>query len=635
MSRPQVSRPSGGNRPNVSNRPNMGSRPGGGINNRPNIGAGNRPNIGTGNRPNIGTGNRPNIDTGNRPNIGTGNRPNIGAGGGGIANRPTTRPSLPNRGGGIGAGIGAGIGVGIGAGIGNRPGAGDRPGSGIGNNRPGSGVGDRPGQGTLPGLDNRPGDRFNNRGGSISDRHNNINDRMKDRNGNRNDRQDNRQDNRGDRQDNRGDRQDNRTDKRDDRQDNRQDNRSDRQDNRQGNREDRQDNRQDNRGDRQDNRQDAINDWRNNWQDSMNDYWGHHDDWHHGWCGWNTCGNWCGNWWNQYPIWGAFGITSWALNSASYLYGLGSYSNPYYVESAVVGGYDYSQPIVIEQSYVQTSQQPAVNQAASTDALPPGVTTQGMSLFNEARTLFHNKQYQEALSKDNEALKQMPKDAALHEFKALCHFALGDYKSAAATLYAVLSVGPGWDWTTMYNLYEGIDEYTAQLRKLEDYCREHKDSADAYFVLAYHYLTMDKKDLAIKMYQTVAKLTPNDAVTKQMLELLGSKPIDDKTPPPPANAADTAPTIPVEKLVGEWKALGPNNVDFKLKLTKEGEYNWSYTKNGKTESVKGAYGQDGGYLVMESNSNNKLIADVKLVNDSTMEFQMTGMSSTPKLLFKK
>ena len=258
-----------------------------------------------------------------------------------------------------------------------------------------------------------------------------------------------------------------------------------------------------------------------------------------------------------------------------------------------------------------------------------------MSLFDEARALFENKQYREALSKNNEALKQMPKDAALHEFKALCHFALGDYKNAAVTLYAVLSVGPGWDWTTMYNLYDGIEEYTAHLRKLEDYCREHKDSADAYFVLAYHYLTMDKKDLAIKMYQVVAKLSPNDLVTKQMLDTLGAKPVDDSTPPPPANAADTAPTIPVDKLLGEWKAMGPNNVEFKLKLTKEGEFNWSYIKSGKTESVKGAYGQEGGYLVMETDADNKLVADVKLVDNSTLEFQMTGVPSSPKLLFKK
>jgi tetratricopeptide (TPR) repeat protein len=378
-----------------------------------------------------------------------------------------------------------------------------------------------------------------------------------------------------------------------------------------------------NRQDWQNNRGDRWDNWHDAWHDRWGDW---HGGWHHGWCGAGYWGNWWGNMWNQYPIWSAFGITNWALNSASWLFGLGSYSNPYYVESS--GGYDYSQPIVYEQAAYQ---QPQTTSAGET--LPPGVTTKGLALFEEARGLFQNKKYQEALSKDNEAIKEMPQDAALHEFRALCQFALGDYKGAAATLYAVLAVGPGWDWTTMYNLYSDIDEYTAHLRKLEDYCKEHKDSADAYFVLAYQYLTMDKKDLAIRMYQIVARLAPNDTVTKQMLQALDAKPLDDNAPAPKESA--NAPSIPAEKLVGDWKAMGPNNSEFKMKLTKEGEFNWGYTVNGKTQSIKGAYGQQGGNLVMETDGNNTMVADVKLADDATLEFQMTGVSSSPKLLFKK
>jgi len=362
----------------------------------------------------------------------------------------------------------------------------------------------------------------------------------------------------------------------------------------------------------------------------MNDRWGYHDGWHHGWCGEGTWGNWWDHMWSEHPIWSTFAITNWALNTGSWLFGLGSYSNPYYTESGGGGGYDYSQPIIVEEA--SSASAPA---SSGGEALPPGVNTKGMQLFDEARALFQNKQYKEALSKDTEALKEMPQDAALHEFKALCHFALGDYKNAAATLYAVLSVGPGWDWTTMFNLYNDLDEYTSHLRKLEDYCREHKDSAEAYFTLGYHYLTMDKKDDATRMYQIVAKLRPNDAVTKQLLEGLGAKPLDDSNPPPVSSASDSVPTIPMDKLVGDWKALGPNNVEFKLKLTKEGGFTWSYTKGSKVESVKGAFGQQAGYLVMETDGNNKMIADVKLSNDSTLEFQMTGVPSSPKLLFKK
>ncbi len=394
---------------------------------------------------------------------------------------------------------------------------------------------------------------------------------------------------------------------------------------------DRLNNRQDFRQDMQSNRQDFMNNRREDWQNHLNDRYGYHNGWHNGWCDGGHWNNWWGHMWSEHPVWSAFAITNWSLNTASWLFGLGSYSNPYYSDGGG-GGYDYSQPLIMEQPATAAAA-PATDTTA--EALPPGVTQQGLTVFDEARTLFHDKQYKEALAKCMEALKQMPQDATLHEFKALCHFVLGDYKNAATTLYAVLSVGPGWDWTTMANLFESVDEYTTYLRKLEAYCSKNKESADAYFVLAYHYLTMDKKDLALRMYKIVAKLAPNDTVTKQLLQGLGYEPPANGEAPPAPKEPDNTPAIPEEKLLGQWKAPGPNNTSFSLKLTKEGEFTWGYTKNNKTESVKGAYGQQGGNLVMESDGGNTMVADIKLIDDSTLEFQMTGMPDSPKLKFKK
>ena len=58
----------------------------------------------------------------------------------------------------------------------------------------------------------------------------------------------------------------------------------------------------------------------------------------------------------------------------------------------------------------------------------------------------------------------MPNDPTLHEFRRLVLFALDRYDEAAAALYAVLSVGPGWDWTTLISLYGDPETYTQQLR---------------------------------------------------------------------------------------------------------------------------------------------------------------------------
>ena len=63
----------------------------------------------------------------------------------------------------------------------------------------------------------------------------------------------------------------------------------------------------------------------------------------------------------------------------------------------------------------------------------------------------------------------MPNDTVLHEFRGLVLFALGRYKEAAAADYAVLSAGPGWDWTTLSGLYPNVEVYTEQLRALEQY----------------------------------------------------------------------------------------------------------------------------------------------------------------------
>jgi len=50
----------------------------------------------------------------------------------------------------------------------------------------------------------------------------------------------------------------------------------------------------------------------------------------------------------------------------------------------------------------------------------------------------------------NQAIAKKPSDPVPHEFRALVLFATRQYKPAAAAIYAVLSVGPGWDWATLW-----------------------------------------------------------------------------------------------------------------------------------------------------------------------------------------
>ena len=49
--------------------------------------------------------------------------------------------------------------------------------------------------------------------------------------------------------------------------------------------------------------------------------------------------------------------------------------------------------------------------------------------------------------------------SSVHEVRALILFAHGQYKPAAAAIYSVLSVGPGWDWPTLSGFYADPSEY--------------------------------------------------------------------------------------------------------------------------------------------------------------------------------
>ena len=83
-------------------------------------------------------------------------------------------------------------------------------------------------------------------------------------------------------------------------------------------------------------------------------------------------------------------------------------------------------------------------------------------------------------------------------FAALVLFAKGNYQPAAAMIHSLLAVGPGWDWATLSSMYPNVSVYTAQLRKLESFVREHPKDGAARFLLAYQYLSCGNVDAAEK-----------------------------------------------------------------------------------------------------------------------------------------
>jgi tetratricopeptide (TPR) repeat protein len=610
-------RPGGmGSAPSMSRPPQNLSRPSnpiGGNSARPNPGSGARPNLGAsslgganlggsrpggagvggaatrppqpGIRPQPATRPQPNPGNTTRPaprpgNLGNTTRPNTGNNLGNPANRPTTLP-----------GLGA-----------NTPNI---------NNRPNIGAADRPGAATLPGLGANNGDWFGNgaaNGSALSDRVANRPMSPQERRSNLSQAAENRPANLDQRRDDLNSRL------------------SD------ANREDWQQHRNDFQDDRQGNRTDNREDWQqfadenlHNHGDWYNDCWHPDGDYDFG-DGWNYM-------WNNYPVASAFGITRWGVNRVAYGFGYWGYYNPYATAVPASETYNYSQPIV---NYTQVAPADAAPADANTNSSDDtNSASPSQSALDESRSAFMKGDYTVALRAVDRALKTNPNDTAVHEYRGLVLFALGRYQESAAAVYAVLSAGPGWDWTTMSGFYPDSQTYTDQLRRLEEYVEGNAKSSEGNFLLGYHYLTMDYKEQAAEAFQAALALTPNDKMLKQMVALTTPPDPNAPKPTPPSTDVPADKVLTSQKIVGTWAAKSADS-SFQLKLAEDGSFAWTYAQGKQSQTVSGVFAVDKNNLVMNPDAGGNMIAIVNLESPTKFNFVMVGGDpKDPGLEFSK
>jgi tetratricopeptide (TPR) repeat protein len=497
-------------------------------------------------------------------------------------------------------------------------------------------LGDRPAA-SLPGLgDQRPG---GSERPSIGDRQDALRDRL---GGEGQDRQQNRDDRQQTRQQDRGDRQESRQQTRDDRQQNRQESRGDRQETRQQTRDDRQQNRQENwqqtRDDWQQQRDDIREDWQQHRDEARDDWQGWFDDhygWYGGWYGGYAPGYW-GRWdslWDNHPVAAALGLTWWGVNSLGYQFGYADYYNPYYTES--MPAY-YAEPIItVPIEPIQEAAAVAVvpqGAAAAPAALPLGVSSEGVSKFDQARAAFLEGQYDAALKLTDAAVAQMPRDAVLHEFRSLVLFALQRYAESAAAIHAVLDVGPGWDWKTLIGLYPNVDVYTAQLRALETARDQNPKAAELHFLLGYHYLTCGYSDRALNAFRRTLELQPRDPVATALVATLSPR----DAQPAQAPAAEAPKAVPPDSIVASWTAKGKGTAKYAMNLRKDGSFTWAFTRGVRKQEVKGVYTVEGNVLAMEPDSGGVLLAELTAKGPDTLHFKMiSGETKDPGLEFRR
>lgn len=361
-----------------------------------------------------------------------------------------------------------------------------------------------------------------------------------------------------------------------------------------------------------------------------NAYGGYHSGWVHGY--WN--GNGYGAWGWRNPYWGAYGVglgwglAAWGYGSSLYNWGYYPYSNPYYVE----------QPVVVSQPVVYNYSQPIDTAAAP---VQENTATAATQLFDQGRDAFKGGDYNKALNFVDSALTKLPNDTTLHEFRGLCLFALERYTESAATIYAVLAVGPGWDWTTLIGLYPSVDVYTEQLRKLEAAVKGDSKSAPPRFVLAYHYLTQGHVDAAVNMLKEVVALQPTDKVSTKLLKQLDApKSASEATasaeaPAPVAPPAGTA--VPAgATITGAWAASPAQGVTINLTIKDGSAFTWKVTQSGKPTEFSGTYTFGESLLTLVQASGPPLVGHVTWTAPTHMTFRITGDGpEDPGLAFSK
>ena len=349
----------------------------------------------------------------------------------------------------------------------------------------------------------------------------------------------------------------------------------------------------------------------------------------------NHNGTWNGN---NYAGWGATGlgagyasgVGAWGVGSPMYGWGYSGYSNPYSAGGFGAGGVSPTGAV----------QQPAGAQASdysqpiSTTAAPPeqAVATQAASAYDQACAAFKAGDYAQALQLDQQALAQTPNDAALHELLALTYFAQGKYPEAAAPLYAVLSVRPGWDWTTLSGMYPDVETYTAQLRALEAYVKSNLNSAQARFVLAYQYLAQGHDPEAITQLKEVVKLQPADTLSAQIIAAF--QPAAGNAPPPSEAAPSAA-----GKLAGTWAATPAQDAKIALTIGDDGAFTWTATGPGKPPmniSGKSTFADGTLTLNAQEGQAGALVGQVAWKDANDFTFRLVGgPSNDPGLKFAR
>lgn len=333
----------------------------------------------------------------------------------------------------------------------------------------------------------------------------------------------------------------------------------------------------------------------------------------------------------SWGFWLSGGYSSWGLgygygyypgsNYFDFAYGrpYGNYYNPYCVSPAFFpveyAVYDYSQPIV--------------DTGSPTDAV-----ADAMAAADEA---FRAGDYKAALAYVDGAAKELPKNAGIHQFRALVLFAMVRYRESAAAAHAALMGGSGWNWETLRSFYPSKDAYTIHLRALEAYRSKNKRDAAGRFLLGYHYMMLGHSDAAAGELLIAVEIEPRDKLSAELLAAISKKtgtqykpkvvPVLPKLPPVPPLPKVKGPALakkpiatPSSKFAGHWKSTQLDGTAVALKLLPGGKFQWTATKGGRSTMLEGTFTVVKDQLKLTSAKGGQVL-EGKLLSQSKDAFQ--------------
>ena len=236
------------------------------------------------------------------------------------------------------------------------------------------------------------------------------------------------------------------------------------------------------------------------------------------------------------------------------------------------------------------------SQPLNTSAPPPEPTVAdpAMQTFDAARAAFKAGNYAEALRKTDQALKALPNDAAINEFRALCLFALKQYDQAAGTLYAVLSAGPGWDWTT-------LSDFTRAWTSTRTRCTLWRNTAPSTrnqpgpvrpgVPLPHSGPHRGRRRGAEGGREASARRSALGAAGHAALRRQGGGSPACRHPARPGSRGRSRRQ---GNLVGAWKASPAMGTTIELTLGGDSKFKWNIVSQGKTQPIAGTYTYENG-----------------------------------------